>query len=1524
MNFLALLCIIFLSRLCGSTGPQNPGRSDSIRSLELQIDASLFSTDRLDDNGIPVLKCVARANTRSYSFHCGPETIWTGNGEDVCTSALMYIEGGKPVLVTLQVKNDDNEGVVFLYHTGDEWIQDGDRHRLKLKELQGIAQAKAHIEKSRYESPWEPGTVDISSFDYPNYRVIDVDIDGVPSRILMMNPGTTVTRIVDGGTEVWKDVSPGVNCLYCIQHLQNNEPKMMSIVVCKPDGLFQVFREYKKTAGTLSKIGIGDKRGWNPSGNDYLDRVSTLKVDSGTPSRIPIDISSDEDTEKFKIIRYEQYGVTVKFFVARPGYIIDKVMDGTNDKWAVKDGYLCFMCEVHTKNNYSLVRTHLKHDKIVGYLSMEKKKGEWKNLSAWEHTLRFNQLYKKGANAVKRETTPVNAPPYILDLVNPDKKKTDLDGNTNGGVDCKTFAPKDGHRISSVVENGTPIWTASGNSERCEYVTWLSKDKSNFLALDIQECSGAKTKHFEKVGRAWTCITSKTFTVKVKAIMEVGGEYGSPRKPLNTTPCILDLDNPDESTIGFHREMTSGVNISRYFPTDGYHISSIKKGKVPVWICLDGEKCEYVTVSSKGDSILVSLDVSGAKKEYLELTGGSWKEITKEDYDAKCKAMANVSTESPRVKSMPTGYHSKMKDVSTENSRVKNVPTNDHSRTKDVSTDKPRVKNVSTDHLRVKDILADKRSKRESVPTENLRAAPVKNSRIPLSEESTASLSRFSKEVNWEERMPFTSLPSGPITMDVANLCSQNYNHFDYIYDDNYIRLFIPNEGVTVAKLVDGEHFIWMARPDERFEFAKAYINESNKPVLLVINKSDMFGISHLRYRKTWTKWMACQDYSNELDKLKVPVETTRKFFIDLEDEEDTEECIVFKERLLRVLTRHFFPKPGCLAKGIIHNGVTVWAAAEHEKCIACDFYPRRKENSLLVVIIKTDRKEYKYFELVGKVWTPITSCEFSERIRYVNRLSVNVDTLLFSVKESCSNGIPILHCMSKGEKISEFVCASETIWKGTGNDSCLNALVYFLGDEPRVVVLKVIENTREVVLYLYKNGDEWENDKAGAKAMLEQLEKTYGYTMQKPDEPLEVGEKVAVHATVTDENQRLNFSGNVDIEDVLGQEIFNCRETSNYNKSAVRARYGRINCSQQLEKLDEYSDIGRSESDALWNEIVHALNGGNVEIESPIGGKKKAEDLEQDVPYNGLDEIINWSHSEDWSMEQIYVEPRDNFTYYPSNLMIPDKGPSGKCAMKNKMITPLFFPTFNSGSIINVSKYNPTFYNLYDYYLDDVITRLIVPWSGTKMTSLSYGRDVIWNAGEGESLVYATIHLRETVPVLVYILKNSPSANKTETIMNNGFEWRPIGNYMAALKKFPRPNIAKLDFAMDLTYPDNGKVKVFDTVLDGIKTRLFVPRLGFRADLVNHGGTILWRSPEYEYARVKSRWRVVLVRAYLRGDTCFLVKMTLKERRGSFSSINYIHLNGRWIEVSQRESERAKWALRTFGDVREWPTRHF
>ncbi|EKX73674.1 signal peptide containing protein [Theileria equi strain WA] len=114
---------------------------------------------------------------------------------------------------------------------------------------------------------------------------------------------------------------------------------------------------------------------------------------------------------------------------------------------------------------------------------------------------------------------------------------------------------------------------------------------------------------------------------------------------------------------------------------------------------------------------------------------------------------------------------------------------------------------------------------------------------------------------------------------------------------------------------------------------------------------------------------------------------------------------------------------------------------------------------------VKKEQDEAKEQQPAAK---PVT---LSERAK-------KVDTKSFDVRESSSNGVPLLTCTPKSDVVvTELKYGDETIWNNS-RGSCLSALIHFKGEKPYVVTVQYRENEEEHVIFLHYNGEKWENNK--------------------------------------------------------------------------------------------------------------------------------------------------------------------------------------------------------------------------------------------------------------------------------------------------------------------------------------------------------------------------------------------------------------------------------------------------------------
>ncbi|EKX73641.1 signal peptide containing protein [Theileria equi strain WA] len=88
------------------------------------------------------------------------------------------------------------------------------------------------------------------------------------------------------------------------------------------------------------------------------------------------------------------------------------------------------------------------------------------------------------------------------------------------------------------------------------------------------------------------------------------------------------------------------------------------------------------------------------------------------------------------------------------------------------------------------------------------------------------------------------------------------------------------------------------------------------------------------------------------------------------------------------------------------------------------------------------------------------------------------VDAKSFDVRESSSNGVPLLTCTPRsGVVANELKYGDETIWNNS-RGSCLSALIYFKGEKPYVVTVQYRENEEDRTLFFHNTGSKWEHNK--------------------------------------------------------------------------------------------------------------------------------------------------------------------------------------------------------------------------------------------------------------------------------------------------------------------------------------------------------------------------------------------------------------------------------------------------------------
>ncbi|EKX72561.1 signal peptide containing protein [Theileria equi strain WA] len=222
-------------------------------------------------------------------------------------------------------------------------------------------------------------------------------------------------------------------------------------------------------------------------------------------------------------------------------------------------------------------------------------------------------------------------------------------------------------------------------------------------------------------------------------------------------------------------------------------------------------------------------------------------------------------------------------------------------------------------------------------------------------------------------------LPSEKV-LDIVNLDSSNFTLFECNDNGNEIIFVIPRNDVSVDMVVCGETTIWTPGEDEEFEYAKLFLSEGQVRVLLIAKSKERYAVG-MWFEKDEDKWVDCSNtHSKKIKAIRAPCARTTTFTLNIEEDEDTEDCKIFNVSLFGTPMRLYYARPGHHITKIMHNGTYVWEAGEDEEDVStsCNLYIKDGEPQIFVIAI-VNGEDYLYLEREGKYWEPMTLEEFKE-----------------------------------------------------------------------------------------------------------------------------------------------------------------------------------------------------------------------------------------------------------------------------------------------------------------------------------------------------------------------------------------------------------------------------------------------------------------------------------------------------------------------------------------------------------------
>lgn len=229
--------------------------------------------------------------------------------------------------------------------------------------------------------------------------------------------------------------------------------------------------------------------------------------------------------------------------------------------------------------------------------------------------------------------------PFVLDLsAEPDDTRISFHSFTRKGVTFKSYTVKDGVLISSIVENGCVVWTATGDQRFKTVGTFARKNGvPELLGLFLSTGKVFFRKH--KSG-LWLPVTEELFEEESKGLYDGYEEdtlspipqviEGTSRLP-PFTHAVFDISKPSGKYARLEDDEFGGIHKNCFIAREAL-IIAVVDGNLPVWHAKFGETCLGGVYSRHENFELLNMRVgsdSGDFTLFFEKVDGNWVSVTR-------------------------------------------------------------------------------------------------------------------------------------------------------------------------------------------------------------------------------------------------------------------------------------------------------------------------------------------------------------------------------------------------------------------------------------------------------------------------------------------------------------------------------------------------------------------------------------------------------------------------------------------------------------------------------------------------------------------------------------------------------------------------------------------------------------------------------------------------------------------------------------------------------------------------------
>ncbi|AFZ80813.1 hypothetical protein BEWA_002200 [Theileria equi strain WA] len=334
-----------------------------------------------------------------------------------------------------------------------------------------------------------------------------------------------------------------------------------------------------------------------------------------------------EDSDgPYVTVETEVEGIPSILYFPKPGYVVEKIVQGKTEVWVAEHHELCFNPIVIFKDNnvhYMIIFSQSRD----GYNLYIKRnvENQWKD-SNEDYGAIMDSLRVEGDKRIKIDTA--------------------------GDGRCSMFnidnmllvVPHTSYVATGVTHDGSYVWSAL-SGENCVFSTVnYESERPVSIRIFVRSHNNLFSHYlFINLNGTWLFIDRYDYKTKRKE------KCTSAERERSVNPFILNISTPNQNTVNLHSYEYNGISYKAFSPKVTSFFNYVADGKQRLWRANEGEKAIVVWIYAGDESSLCRVNVVNSmnvvKSRFFEKSSNKWNKIEFSDFLGKLdKIIRGTST----------------------------------------------------------------------------------------------------------------------------------------------------------------------------------------------------------------------------------------------------------------------------------------------------------------------------------------------------------------------------------------------------------------------------------------------------------------------------------------------------------------------------------------------------------------------------------------------------------------------------------------------------------------------------------------------------------------------------------------------------------------------------------------------------------------------------------------------------------------------------------------------------------------